>query len=81
MYNNVANDTTYGYELQIIIIIVHVIRYSIMKCCWNFLSEERPCFMVLVKIISQQLQLSQQYEQPVDAELQGDINDPYIQMS
>lgn len=60
--------------------ILHAIRYGIMKSCWNFMSEERPCFTILVKKINQQIQLSK-CQQPVDAELQGNVNDPYTQTS
>ena len=30
-------------------------RYEIMKRCWNFGSEDRPCFAKLVQDISQKL--------------------------
>ena len=46
--------------------------------------EERPCFTILAKKINQQLQLLQCQQSAVDAdtaELQVDVNDPYIQMS
>jgi len=39
--------------------------------------EERPCLTSLVKIISQQLQLSN-YQQPV--EVQGNTSDSHIEM-
>ena len=42
--------------------------------------EERPSFTILVKKISQQIEMSE-YLEPVDTELHGNINDPYIQMS
>ena len=42
--------------------------------------EERPCFTTLVKKIHQQIQMSE-YLEPSNTELQGNINDPYIQMS
>ena len=29
-----------------------------MRGCWNFDPEDRPCFETLVKVISQQVQLT-----------------------
>ena len=34
-----------------------VFRYEIMRDCWKFEPEDRPCFATLVKVISQQVQL------------------------
>ena len=34
-----------------------IIRYEIMRDCWKFEPEDRPCFATLVKVIGQQVQL------------------------
>ena len=34
-----------------------IFRYEIMRDCWKFEPEDRPCFETLVKVIGQQVQL------------------------
>ena len=45
--------------------VVHLLymrRYEIMRSCWNFGPEDRPCFVELVQDISQQVQLMKDEE-------------------
>ena len=39
-------------------------RYKIMKSCWNFQSEDRPCFADLVQNICKQLEQLKQQKPP-----------------
>ena len=52
-------------------------RYKIMKDCWNFEPEDRPSFTTLVKVISQQVQLTKQKKSSL---LQSDPNSPYLKV-
>ena len=48
-----------------------------MKDCWNFEPEDRPSFTTLVKVISQQVQLTKQKKSSL---LQSDPNSPYLKL-
>ena len=52
-------------------------RYKNMKDCWNFEPEDRPSFTTLVKVISQQVQLTKQKKSSL---LQSDPNSPYLKV-
>ena len=41
---------------------IYIRRYEIMRSCWNFGPEDRPCFAELVQDISQQVQLMKDEE-------------------
>lgn len=52
-------------------------RYKILKDCWNFEPEDRPSFTTLVKVISQQVELTKQKKSSL---FQSDPNSSYLKL-